>query len=188
MWLVFQSVKLVHDRGSQSHKLIELGGVIQYDLGTNLQGGEFVRKGFLRDLPSEVLTAVKKLRATARRKGHKLKTYYDEMLKDNPLLKPDFERPSDDNLYDPAYVHTGAKADCSKCDTGKLIKREHRDAPVIHYGLIGSGNQILRNATLRDQLYEDEGIICFEMEAAGLMRNFECLVIRGICGEFDFYL
>jgi hypothetical protein len=29
------------------------------------------------------------------------------------------------------------------------------------------------------------GIICFEMEAAGLMDNFPCLVIRGICGYSD---
>ena len=162
--------------------------MIQYDLGTNLQGGEFIRKGFLRDPSSEVLTAVKKLRATARRKGYKLKTYYDEMLKDNPLLRPDFERPKQDDLYEPDYVHTGAKADCSKCDAQKLVKREDRNAPVVHYGLTGSGNQILRNATLRDQLYENEGIICFEMEAAGLMRNFECLVIRGICGECGLWL
>jgi hypothetical protein len=29
------------------------------------------------------------------------------------------------------------------------------------------------------------GIICFEVEAAGLMDNFPCLVIRGICDYSD---
>jgi hypothetical protein len=29
------------------------------------------------------------------------------------------------------------------------------------------------------------GILCFEMEAAGLMNNFQCLIIRGICDYAD---
>jgi hypothetical protein len=31
----------------------------------------------------------------------------------------------------------------------------------------------------------DKGILCFEMEAAGLMNHFPCLVIRGICDYSD---
>jgi hypothetical protein len=31
------------------------------------------------------------------------------------------------------------------------------------------------------------GILCFEMEAAGLMDNFPCLVIRGISDYADSY-
>jgi len=29
------------------------------------------------------------------------------------------------------------------------------------------------------------GVLCFEMEAAGLMNSFSCLVIRGICDYAD---
>ena len=29
------------------------------------------------------------------------------------------------------------------------------------------------------------GVLCFEMEAAGLMNKFPCLVIRGICDYAD---
>jgi nucleoside phosphorylase len=29
------------------------------------------------------------------------------------------------------------------------------------------------------------GMLCFEMEAAGLMNSFPCLVIRGICDYAD---
>ena len=29
------------------------------------------------------------------------------------------------------------------------------------------------------------GVLCFEMEAAGLMDSFPCLVIRGICDYAD---
>jgi nucleoside phosphorylase len=30
-----------------------------------------------------------------------------------------------------------------------------------------------------------ESVLCFEMEAAGLMNDFPCLVIRGICDYSD---
>jgi nucleoside phosphorylase len=42
--------------------------------------------------------------------------------------------------------------------------------PEIHYGLIASGNQVMRDAKVRDNLgkkYKDK-VLCFEMEAAGL--------------------
>ena len=34
-------------------------------------------------------------------------------------------------------------------------------------------------------LGQELGILCFEMEAAGLMDNFPCLMIRGICDYSD---
>ena len=37
----------------------------------------------------------------------------------------------------------------------------------------------------RDVLRQELDILCFEMEAAGLMDNFPCLVIRGICDYSD---
>ena len=43
----------------------------------------------------------------------------------------------------------------------------------------------MKDALLRDSLATDKGILCFEMEAAGLMNQFPCLVIRGICDYSD---
>ena len=57
--------------------------------------------------------------------------------------------------------------------------------PSIHYGTIASGNQVMRHDSTREQLRQDFDILCFEMEAAGLMNNFPCLVIRGICDYAD---
>jgi nucleoside phosphorylase len=37
----------------------------------------------------------------------------------------------------------------------------------------------------RDRLKEELDVLCFEMEAAGLMDSFPCLVIRGICDYAD---
>jgi nucleoside phosphorylase len=38
---------------------------------------------------------------------------------------------------------------------------------------------------VRDKLASEKGVLCFEMEAAGLMNQFPCLVIRGICDYSD---
>jgi nucleoside phosphorylase len=43
----------------------------------------------------------------------------------------------------------------------------------------------MRHALTRDRLRKEKGILCFEMEAAGLMDNLPCLVIRGICDYAD---
>ncbi len=57
----------------------------------------------------------------------------------------------------------------------------------IHYGLIASGNQVIKDAGFRDRLNQDLGrnVLCVEMEAAGLMDGFPCIVIRGICDYAD---
>lgn len=57
----------------------------------------------------------------------------------------------------------------------------------IHYGLIASGNNVIKDARFRDRLNDSLGgnVLCVEMEAAGLMDNFPCLVIRGICDYAD---
>jgi nucleoside phosphorylase len=66
------------------------------------------------------------------------------------------------------------------------VKRKPRDMR-IHYGLIASGNQVIKDATFRDKLNKDLGgnVLCVEMEAAGLMNNFPCIVLRGICDYAD---
>jgi nucleoside phosphorylase len=43
----------------------------------------------------------------------------------------------------------------------------------------------MKDATIRDALAKEKGILCFEMEAAGLMNRFPCLVVRGIYDYSD---
>jgi nucleoside phosphorylase len=43
----------------------------------------------------------------------------------------------------------------------------------------------MKDALIRDRLAADKDVLCFEMEAAGLMNTFPCLVIRGICDYSD---
>jgi nucleoside phosphorylase len=51
--------------------------------------------------------------------------------------------------------------------------------------LIASGNQVMKDGKTREQLRQELTVLCFEMEAAGLMDSFPCLVIRGICNYAD---
>ena len=77
--------------------------------------------------------------------------------------------------------------DCRFCDTAKVIKKTPSREMRVHYGLIASGNQVIKNAKLRDELNKtfDGNVLCVEMEAAGLMDNFPCIIIRGICDYAD---
>jgi hypothetical protein len=77
---------------------------------------------------------------------------------------------------------------CGDDSTG-LVSRHPRsgdeDNPAIHYGLIASANQLMKDAIIRDKFAAEMDVLCFEMEAAGLMNTFPCLVIRGICDNSD---
>lgn len=89
------------------------------------------------------------------------------------------------------YVHQGFENDqlFKTSDSKEEIQREPRDStdPEIHYGIIASGNTLFKDADYRDKVLEEVGdeCICLEMEAAGLMNNFPCIVIRGICDYAD---
>jgi nucleoside phosphorylase len=111
------------------------------------------------------------------------------MLESNPAMQQEFgpRKHEDDQLFQADYDHMDTGKDCKSCHQEFLIQRKPRDSnvPIVHYGLIGSANQVMRHGITREKLRQENGIICFEMEAAGLMDNFPCLVIRGICDYSD---
>ncbi|RYP43345.1 hypothetical protein DL768_009979 [Monosporascus sp. mg162] len=69
-----------------------------------------------------------------------------------------------------------------------VVVRPERDKPgsVVHRGLILSGGGVVKNPEDRDHLRRGhDDAICFEMEAAGIMDEVPCLVVRGICDYAD---
>ncbi|KAJ5108060.1 hypothetical protein N7456_004735 [Penicillium angulare] len=168
------------------------GGVVQFDFGKRVQCQEFQRVGFLNQPPTVLRTAVVGLRSQHTVHGHQLDGSVNSILKKNPRLQPKFARPdnSTDLLYRSDFLHVQGAENCGNtCGSDPSIlrvrsERSKDDNTLIHYGLIASSNQLLKDAPARDQLAE-EGILCFEMEAAGLMNHFPCLVIRGICDYSD---
>ncbi len=94
-----------------------------------------------------------------------------------------------DRLFKSTYEHVQG-ADCRKCDLNEEIQREKRDStePEIHYGIIASGNTVIKDAAIRDEIvkeFKEDDLKCFEMEAAGVMNNFPCIIVRGICDYAD---
>ncbi|RFU74230.1 hypothetical protein TARUN_8020 [Trichoderma arundinaceum] len=163
-------------------------GVIQWDMGKAEHDGEFRRTGSLAPPPTALLTALGKFEADQIISRNKMLSYL-KCLGNIPNVPKSFLKSNSlkDNLYEPQYRHVQGE-DCSHCDQRMLVQREPREGDtMIHCGLIVSGNQVVKDAILRDNLYKrfDESVLCIEMEAAGLMNDFPCVVIRGICDYAD---
>ncbi|KAF5977577.1 hypothetical protein FBULB1_6509 [Fusarium bulbicola] len=168
-------------------------GVIQYDYGRAVQGEEFAVTGHLNQPPMAFLTAMSALHATYEMEGHSIESNIDKALQKYKRLSKKYERPaiSTDRLYEADFVHEGGEgvACGESCGDDKLVHRDERgedeNNPAIHYGLIASGNSLMKDALLRDKLAAKHSILCFEMEAAGLMNHFPWVIIRGICDYSD---
>ncbi|GIK01229.1 hypothetical protein Aspvir_005261 [Aspergillus viridinutans] len=162
------------------------GGVIQYDYGKTLSGGHFQRTGSLNKPHPILLKAVAQLESD-RMTGKNLvsKSIGDVLQKEETRRK--FSRPECDWLFQSTYDHKANEANCSACDQKQLVDRPPRTTaePYIHYGLIASGDQVIKDARTRDFIVQNEDILCFEMEAAGLMDELPSLAIRGICDYCD---
>jgi nucleoside phosphorylase len=163
------------------------GGVIQYDYGKTLRDGSLQRTGSLNKPPQYLLTAVSQIRSDYMVRESLVKKGISETLHKRQNIHKQFSRPDQDWLFKRDYEHESKLADCSLCDRSQLVDRTPRetDEPLVHYGLIASGNQVLKNARIRDSIAPGLHILCFEMEAAGLMDQLPCLVIRGICDYCD---
>ncbi|KAJ5100914.1 hypothetical protein N7456_006966 [Penicillium angulare] len=164
------------------------GGVVQYDLGKALHGGRFQRTGMLNRPPKILLTALATLQARHLIEDSRVIKFISTIHGTaSPRKATNFTRPTqEDCLYQAEYDH-GVLDTCDDCDRSRLTIRPSRDheEPVIHYGLIASANQVVKDGRRRDQLGQDLGVSCVEMEAAGLMNDFPCVVIRGICDYAD---
>ena len=160
------------------------GGVVQYDFGKATLSG-FERTGSLNSPPQMLLGAVARVQASELRGRSKVS---EHIAKLNRIPKFQRSKTGPDVLFEAAYNHEGGQT-CDACSTDRYEARQPRDSEeevVAHYGTIASGNQVIKNAVERDKVSADlGGILCFEMEAAGLMNSFPCLIVRGICDYAD---
>jgi len=166
----------------------DFGGVVQYDLGKRLTGGGFDRTGLLNKPPTLLRASMESLAADHRMKGSRVPQYLRDMLQQYPAMKEDYSYPGaqHDQLFRADYPHPSG-VNCQNCDRQQIVERDSRrnQNPKFHYGTIGSANTEVKDARLREELWQALKIICVETEAAGLMISFPCLVIRGICDYAD---
>ncbi|KAF5000813.1 hypothetical protein FGRMN_1421 [Fusarium graminum] len=160
-------------------------GVIQYDRGKEVEGSVFELTGSLHPPPRCLMTAISALRSDPDVPNNALESSLDTIIRRVPEpLSRQYQHPGrdEDCLF---------RIDCHPCQAGTFKERQVErvprptDHPEIHYGLIASGNRVLKDASVRDRWAHDHGILCFEMEAAGVVNTFPCLVIRGICDYSD---
>jgi nucleoside phosphorylase len=128
-------------------------------------------RGFLRAPPDALLTTLSRLKSTHQMGDSAVEKFMKESLEKHPKMKESFGRPG-----------------ASHKDPEQPISVDA--SPEVHYGTIASGGVLFKNAAERDAVLDrlakaNIKAICFEMEAAGLMNSFPCLVVRGICDYAD---
>ncbi|KAF5521894.1 Vegetative incompatibility protein HET-E-1 [Colletotrichum aenigma] len=167
------------------------GGIIQHDRGRKRKHEDFERTGSLNAPPQALLTALSRLQARHLRGGSTMSQFLSEALGkiEKATIRQKFSHQGEpnDRLFRAEYGHVRAESNCDDCDGSQTVPRTKRDdtEPLVHYGNIASGNQVMKDSETRDRLSKELGVLCFEMEAAGLMQDFPCLVIRGICDYSD---
>jgi nucleoside phosphorylase len=161
------------------------GGVVQYDMG-KATPDKFERTGSLNSPPQILLSAVAQVQAKEILEQSQLSTYISKL---EHVAKFQRCQAGPDILFEAAYDHAMKGQTCDRCSIERRIARQSRESTnevVVHYGTIASGNQVIKSAAIRDKVSHDlGGVMCFEMEAAGLMNSFPCLVVRGICDYAD---
>jgi nucleoside phosphorylase len=168
--------------------------------GSSGSSFQFVRKSCLNSPPRVLLTAMAGLEAEHMLAGSRVCNILGEAVRKYPRLKTQFAPPvarggggdtpdEADRLYDAQYVHDiwNNGGSCGSCDRRRLVERPAREfnGPAVHYGVIASGDEDIECGITRDQAKEVLGASCFEREAAGIMNNFPCVVIRGVSDYAD---
>ncbi|KAK8208092.1 hypothetical protein IWZ01DRAFT_454504 [Phyllosticta capitalensis] len=183
------------------------GAVLRYDYGKDIQDNEYKITGFLAPPQQALLTATAAIESHHYR-GNGIHSQIEQTIQGVPKLEKLFGRPnlSTDRLFLPHFTHMDSEKSCEDAclrndclgndddvmdidPSEKLAKFPRRinraGDPEIHYGVIASANTLMKNAKRRDELAQRYGVLCFEMEASGVMNHFPCIVIRGICDYSD---
>lgn len=136
-----------------------------------------------------------RLKAQYESNSHTYKEDIDKIFQKRPKLQRKYGQPdpSSDRLYQSGVMHPENDGlsclEAYSADPSKLIlqyeRTEDDDNPTIHYGTIALGNQLIKDALVRDKLAKEEDILCFKIEAVGLINYFPHLVICSIYNYSD---
>ncbi|KAF3097082.1 hypothetical protein TWF103_009611 [Orbilia oligospora] len=171
------------------------GYVMQHDCGKHLGSGELEIRSYVRKPQAEIINAIRGWKMEHMRNSTNLERYLLESVEKAKKLKKreykayKFPGRENDKLYAAEDLSISSRPPNEHCQNRSLplvtrLQREDNN-PVVHYGLIASGNSVMGDGRKRDELRDKFGVMCFEMEAAGLMNEFPCLVLRGISDYSD---
>ncbi|KAK9860158.1 hypothetical protein MYU51_010489 [Penicillium brevicompactum] len=189
-------------------------GIIQYDFGRRYPG-KFRRKATVDDQPGRPGREISSLLARLETNKHrtnlqeKIATELRHMSDNlNPDAKIFYPGEAEDKLFPATYVHKhrGVSRCCGDCDDGicedaidsncaelhcdqeALVPRSRRNIhnkPAIHFGLIASGDTVLKSGADRDLISNEAKVIAFEMEGSGVWDAIPCVIIKGVCDYAD---
>ncbi|KAK6362890.1 hypothetical protein TWF730_000343 [Orbilia blumenaviensis] len=162
------------------------GYVLQYDYGKYMSTGKFEIRSYIRKPQPEIINCVRGWKVERLLGNSMLQKYIQDSLEKikqsgtKSLKRYRFPGWEKDRLYKVVNETIGDLE--TNGSTGELVTRLARESeiPIVHYGLIASANAVMGDGRKRDELRDEYGVMCFEMEAAGLMNDFPCIVIRGI--------
>jgi nucleoside phosphorylase len=192
------AVPVIHDTGER----IDLGdvilsnGVIQYDFGRQYPD-RFERKDTLLDSMGRAgleirstLNKVKGLRGKEVLKN-RMAHYLDKLSK-KPSLQANYPTMRDSKASERPRRYPVETADQGVryqdgVVSGRRLGQSSVNAPnpAIHFGLIASGDTVMKSERQRDEIARRENTIAFEMEGAAVWENFPTLVIKGACDYAD---
>ncbi|KAJ5564041.1 hypothetical protein N7513_000283 [Penicillium frequentans] len=182
--------------------------IVMYDLGRRFPGGFRRKEGItISTLNVEVRTFLQKLKGQIGRE-HLLRrtTHHFATLqkRDGDYSCPGGTR---DRLYEKTYHHKHhASLRCKKCEKNELCKKAQEatcetlngdesrlvarpqyfpDKLDIHFGRIASGDTVMKSGVEKDKVAEDENVIAFEMEGAGICNNLPFILVKGVCDYAD---
>jgi nucleoside phosphorylase len=152
----------------------ESAGLIPYDLGKETEDGfQPLRLGHSLAMTAPIVrSAIGSIKL--------------ETPNEAEIFLPHFEKVANREHAKGTFVDPGHDKDVLYDEKGQAIERPQRPQRTrVWYGPIGSGEKLLRNAKIRDELRDRHGIIGLEMEAAGTMNRIPVGVIRGVCDYGD---
>jgi len=172
-------------------------GCVQYDHG-KAYNGLFQRTGALPPPPAVLLQAAQDLAAKRARSRRDSIVQNIKRIDTNQRGLRRFKCPgaTQDRLFPSNYIHLepGLSCEQAQCDFTRCIGQNESDPMdgidlngpiVVHRGTVASGELVVKDSFLRDRLASENNVLCFEMEAAGSLFDFPCLVIWGISDYCD---
>ncbi|EEU35239.1 uncharacterized protein NECHADRAFT_16360, partial [Fusarium vanettenii 77-13-4] len=191
-------VPVIHNTGEPINlgDVIISNGVIQYDFGRQYPDG-FERKDTLLDslgrASLDIRSTLNKVQSLRGRKVLQSKmTGYLERLGQESRLCAKYPATGNSKLPGRSQHYVEKVANQGGRGQGELASRRrpgqnsvHAPKPAIHFGLIASGDTVMKSEQLRDEIARREKIIAFEMEGAAVWEAFPTLVIKGACDYAD---
>ncbi|KAL4871516.1 hypothetical protein BDV12DRAFT_194279 [Aspergillus spectabilis] len=160
-------------------------GTLQYDMTKALEKGKIELNGSLDSAPRWVRSVLSEMQSDPCLQKAPLENSLRQIQESDPA----YRHPGtlNDKLYKSSYSHPNDEDTCHDCKSNYEQPRPARDStqPFIYYGTIASGNQVMKDAATRDKWGKEYNVLCFEMEAAGIVNILPSLIIRGICDYCD---